>query len=229
MPIGQKPAFARKSGIRYVDPMLSLPPIISAKGTESPMIMDIDRVIRRYGQFEQRVRQWTETRCRPYCSVCRHVCCRTHYCLETRQSAFLAGVVQRFPPQSVFSHTHGWLGRRGCTLVAGRPPVCYEFICRPIVDGVAGDPSRLHALLVASMVVTHVGKKAFGGRHVVEITDPADLARIDPERFLRRLDRAEAAFDLAADLLDGRRTSRRLDLLSCIVSPPREKKKQEGD
>jgi hypothetical protein len=189
------------------------------------MMVDINWLIGRYGLFEQRVRQWTEGWCQPSCSVCRHVCCRAHYCIETRQSVFLASVAGRFPPRSLFSHIHGWLGPTGCTLVAGRPPVCYEFVCRPIVDAVAGDPLRHHALLVASMVMTHVGKRAIGGHHVVEATQAADLKRIKTERFLTRLNEAEAAFDLATDLLDGRQVNASIDLLACIVSPPRKNKK----
>ena len=191
-----------------------------------PMVMkvDINRLVLRYGQFEKRVRQWTENVCRPYCSTCRHVCCRNHFCIEVRQSAFLARVANQFSAQAVFNPTHGWLGQTGCTLVAGRPPVCYEFVCRAIVDGVDGESLRHHALLVVSMVMTFVGQKAIGGRHVVEATRPDDLNRINPKRFLNRLDQAEAAFDLAADVLDGRQVSARSDLFSCIVPAPKKKK-----
>lgn len=189
------------------------------------MTREIISLLQRYGAFEQRVRRWTEKWCRPYCSVCRHVCCRVHFCEETRQSVFLAKVSRHFSRQSVFSPLHGWLGQQGCTLVAGRPPVCYEFICRPMVDAVAVDSLHHHALLVASMVLTHVGGRAIGRRHVVEATQSTDLKRINQKRFLLRLDRAEAAFDLAADLLDGRPVSMRADLMSAIVRPPKKKKK----
>jgi hypothetical protein len=188
------------------------------------MKVDITRLVQRYGQFEKRVRQWTEKVCQPYCSVCRHVCCLAHYCSEARHSVFLSRVADQFSPQAAFHHAHGWLGQNGCTLVAGRPPVCYEFLCRAIVDGVAGDPFRHHALLVTSMVMTFVGKKAICGRHVVEAMRYAELERINPNRFLSRLDQAEAAFDLASDFLDGRQVSARADLFSCIVSAPKEKK-----
>lgn len=185
------------------------------------MTMTIYNLVERYGRFEQRVRQWTEKLCRPYCSVCRHICCRAHFCIETRQSAFLTTVVTQCSRHSVFNATHGWLDQQGCTLVAGRPPVCYEFICRAIVDAVAGDPFRHHALLVASMVIPHVGKKAIGGRHVVEATNPAELNRINPVRFLSRLELAEATFDMAAAFLEGRQVNAHTDLFSHIVPPPR--------
>lgn len=134
-------------------------------------------------------------------------------------------MANQFSAQAVFNPTQGWLGQKGCTLVAGRPPVCYEFIYRTIVDGVAGDSFRHHALLAASLVMTYVGKKAIGGRHVVEATRFADLDRINPKRFLSRLDQAEAAFDLAAVFLDGRPVNERSDIFLSIVSAPRKKKK----
>jgi hypothetical protein len=196
-----------------------------AKERMCTMMGNINHLVLCYGRFEQRVRQWTEKWCRPYCSVCRHVCCRAHYCLETRQSVFLERVAREFSSRSVFSDVHGWLGQAGCTLVAGRPPVCYEFLCRRIVDGVADDSLRHHALMVASMVMSHVGKEAISGRHVVEATRSADLERINPERFLTRLDHAEASFELAAALLEGRPATARSDVLSRIVLPPRKNKK----
>jgi len=189
------------------------------------MRVDIDWLVDRYGLFEQRVRTWMERWCRPYCSACPHVCCRAHFCIETRQSAFLASVAGRFSPRSDFSHLRGWIGQGGCTLVAGRPPVCYEFVCRPIIDDVAGDFLRHHALLVATMVMTHVGKRVIGGRHLVEATQTKDLNRIKAEPFLARLDAAEAAFDLATDLLEGRPLHENNDLLIRIVPPPRKNKK----
>jgi len=77
--------------------------------------------------------------------------------------------------------------------------------------------------------MTYVGKKAIGGRHVVEVTRSADLNRINAKRFLSRLDQAEAVFDLAADFLDGRQVSARSDLFSSIVSEPIIKKTFYGD
>jgi hypothetical protein len=207
---------------------LSIPRIF-VPGKPMVTTVDINRLVQRYGLFEKRVRRWTESVCHPYCSDCRHVCCRDHFCIEVRQSVFLSRVASQFSPQAVFHPTHGWLGQTGCTLVAGRPPVCYEFVCRAIVDGVAGDSLRHHALLVVSMVMTYVGKKAIGGRHIVEATRLVDLNRINPKRFLSRLDQAEAAFELAADVLDGRQVSVRSDLFSCIVPAPKKKKSFQGD
>ncbi|WP_319408442.1 hypothetical protein [uncultured Desulfosarcina sp.] len=185
------------------------------------MKSDINRLVDRYGQFEQRVRQRTEQWCRPFCSVCRHVCCRVHFCVETRESAFLGLVASCFSDRSVFNDSHGWLTATGCSLVAGRPPVCYEFLCRHISDTVSGDPYRHHALRVSSQLITHVGKHAIGGRHLVEITQATDLNRVDPERFMNRFREADKAFDAVVNVLDGRSSDADIQALSRIVRPPR--------
>jgi hypothetical protein len=185
------------------------------------MMKEVDRLVDRYGRFEKRVRRWTEVWCRSFCSNCGHVCCRSHYCDETRQSAFLARVAGCFSRGSVFNHASGWLRETGCNLVAGRPPVCYEFLCRSISEAVSYDSRHRHALLVTSMVITHVGKKAINGRHLVEATQTADLKRIRLERFLTRLEEAETAFRLATDILDGRPAGANPGTLARIVSPPR--------
>ena len=174
-----------------------------------------------YGGFEQRVRQEMERRCRAFCSVCRQVCCRVHFCVEARESVFLKRVARRHSPHAEFDSVHGWLGPDGCRLVAGRPPVCYEFLCRDIPHAMHGDPHRRHAMLTLSMLVTHLGKRAVGGRHLVEVTDETALKRIAGSRFHAHLAQAEAAFEAALGLLDGEWSDNATALLSRIVVPPR--------
>jgi hypothetical protein len=192
------------------------------------MMSDMTRLIDRYVQFEQRVRRWTDRWCRPFCSTCDAVCCRSDFCLETRQSAFLARVVRQTAPESVFDTTRGWLGATGCSLVAGRPPVCYEFLCSDICNAVAGDSDRRHALLAASMVLSHAGKRVLGGRHLVEATRSADLNRINEKRFMTRLVEAEAAFQAAAYILGGRPSTAGIRALTRIVPPPRTAGRRQG-
>jgi hypothetical protein len=185
------------------------------------MMSDMTRLIDRYVHFEQRVRRWTERWCRPFCTVCPKVCCRFGFCIESRESAFLTRVAGRFAPRSAFSATRGWLSATGCCLVAGRPPVCYEFLCRDIWQTVAGDPNRRHALLTASMVVSYVGRRAIGGRHLVEALDADDLKRISTARVMTRLDEAGEAFRAAVRILDGRSADAGdLKALTRIASPP---------
>ena len=181
----------------------------------------ITSMIQRYGEFEQRVRQQMEQRCHPACSICRHVCCRPHFCAETRESAFLTQVARRFSPRTVFDKKCGWLSPKGCTLVAGRPPVCYEFLCSDIPDAVSADSHRRWAMLALSMLVTHLGRRVFGSRHLVEATDASGLNRMHGKRFTARLNEAEAALAEVAAILDDRKTIADGPTLSRIVPPPR--------
>ena len=184
--------------------------------------VDISKLIGRYGRLEQQVRIQMERCCRASCSRCRRVCCRAHFCTETRESAFLKRVAGRFPPKAEFDPKYGWLSPAGCTLVAGRPPVCYEFLCNDIPDAVSMDIHRRHAMLALSMLITHVGRRAIGGRHLVEATRDADLRRIHPQRFMARMDDAEAALADVSAVLDGMQPDRAAArTLSRILPPPR--------
>jgi len=184
--------------------------------------VDISKLINRYGRLEQQVRIQMEQRCRASCSRCKRVCCRIHFCAETRESAFLDRVVRRFSPTAEFDPHRGWLSPAGCTLVAGRPPVCYEFLCNDIPDAVSMDLDRRHAMLALSMLITHAGRRAIGGRHLVEATRDADLSRINTRRFMARLDEAEAALADVVAVLDGRRPEGAAEnTLSRIIPPPR--------
>ena len=184
--------------------------------------LDITTMIDRYGRLEQRVRMQMERQCQATCSHCRQVCCRIHFCAETRESAFLQRVVRRFSPKAEFDPQCGWLSPAGCTLVAGRPPVCYEFLCGDIPGALSGDIHHRHGMLALSMLITHTGRRAIGGRHLVEATRDADLRRIHPQRFMARLDEAEAALEEVVAVLDGRRSyGAAARTLSRIAPPPR--------
>jgi hypothetical protein len=185
------------------------------------MLVDINRLIDAYGGFEQRIRQEMERRSRVAWAVCRQVCCRALFCVETRESIFLARVAKRYLPHAGFDPVHGWLGLDSCSLVAGRPPVCYEFLCRDIPDTMHGDPLRRHATLTLSMLVTHLGKRPVGGRHLVELTNETALIRIAESRLSAHLSQAEAAFNAVGGLLDGELPDDATALLSRIIDPPR--------
>ncbi len=181
------------------------------------MKSDIETLIECYGVLEQQVRQQMERLCGRFCSICQKVCCRSHFCEETLESVFLKHVAERFSPKSVFHPTDGWLSSNGCTLVAGRPPVCYEFSCKEISSSMCDDPDCRYALLVLSGVMTYVGKKAVGGRHLVELTRLSDLNRIRSNRFIKRLDEAQSAYFSVIDVLDGRLSSSSAYVLQKIL------------
>lgn len=155
----------------------------------------LSRILEEYAAFETEVRRQLAKICAPHCAVCKRVCCRPEYCRETIDSPFLALLNSEISPNSQYSADRGWLTLRGCALSAGRPPVCYQFICKKIFDSLPDDTSR-YLLEVLSELVVHTGKRAFGSRHLVEIMDAGTLERVDVERFERRL--AEARYALEA-------------------------------
>ena len=74
---------------------------------------------------------------------------------------------------------------------------------------------------VSSMLITHVGRRAIGDRHLVEATHATDLNRVNPERFMARLDEAEKTFCVVAGILDGQPSAADIQALSRIVTPLR--------
>jgi hypothetical protein len=112
------------------------------------------RILEEYAAFETEVRRQLANICAPHCAVCKRVCCRPEYCRETIDSPFLALLNPEISPNSQYSADRGWLTLRGCALSAGRPPVCYQFICKKIFDSLPDDTSR-YLLEVLSELVVH--------------------------------------------------------------------------
>jgi len=139
-----------------------------------------------YGLFEQRIQQLMNRYASPYCAVCQNCCCQHVICEESLLSPFLLGVHTLFPPAETFCDSYGWLSVSGCTLPAGRPPVCYEFLCDMMMNSLPDDDTR-YALRTLGMLLTHLGRNALGNRHLIEITDPDMLHRIQPGRLKKRL------------------------------------------
>jgi hypothetical protein len=71
------------------------------------------------------------------------------------------------------------------------------------------------------MLITHVGRRIFGSRHLVEATDVGGLNRRHGERFTARLNEAKAALAEVVAILDDRKTIADGPTLSRIVPPPR--------
>jgi hypothetical protein len=53
-----------------------------------------------------------------------------------------------------------------------------------------------YAMIVLSKLISYIGKKALGSRHLIEVMDPADLKKIKYSRFQKRLSEARNAFDV---------------------------------
>jgi hypothetical protein len=156
------------------------------------MTAKLTKILKEYAAFETEVRQEIADICAPHCLVCEHVCCRPEYCRENIDSPFLRLLSSKTLPNTVYSAERGWLRSTGCALSAGRPPVCYQFNCKKIFDSLPDDIHR-YLLGVLSELIAHVGKRAFGSRHLVEIMHAAELERVDVDRFYKRLNEARKA------------------------------------
>lgn len=76
-------------------------------------------------------------------------------------------------------------------------------------------------MLAPSMPVTHMGRRIFGSRHLVQAADAGDRIRIHGERFAARLDEVQAALAEAVAILAGRKTIVAGPNLARILPPPR--------
>jgi hypothetical protein len=77
--------------------------------------------------------------------------------------------------------------------------VCYEFLCRTILEAQpsAQMRSRLEAL---ARLLTNAGRQAAGRRHLVEVTD---LERINTGRLGKQLAQARSALESILTFLSG--------------------------
>ena len=104
----------------------------------------------------------------------------------------------------------------------GRPPVCYQFNCNKIKDAQPDDQHR-YIFQVLANLVPHIGKRALGHRHLVEIMDPTQLRRVKLHRFRRRLAEARQALQIIQSINGNRLwVTPTLDDLSKIIPTPRQ-------
>jgi hypothetical protein len=157
---------------------------------------DLEQILKAYAAFEAEVRSFSSELWFQWCSSCREVCCKPVYCREALESPFLFLLLKKHCRQ-VYNNTQKvWLGEAGCKLPVGRPPVCYEFLCGAILEAQQPGVQR-YAMMVLAKLISHIGKIAFGSRHLIEVMDPADLQKVRYSRFEKRLSEARNAFDIA--------------------------------
>ena len=163
---------------------------------------ELEHILREYAAFESEVRVISSELWFQWCSNCREVCCKAVYCRETLESPFLVLLLKKYS-REVYTNTQKvWLGEAGCKLAVGRPPVCYEFLCANILEARQPGMHR-YAMIVLSKLMSHIGKRALGPKHLIEIMDPADLKKIRYSRFEKRLSEARNAFDVVQSFFKG--------------------------
>ena len=155
---------------------------------------ELEHILREYAAFEAEVRRFSSDLWFQWCSSCRKVCCKAVYCRETLESPFLFLLSKNHSPEISYSTQKDWLGEAGCKLSVGRPPVCYEFLCGTILDARLTGMQR-YAMMVLAKLICHIGKRALGSKHLIEVMDLADLKKVRYSRFEKRLSEARNAFD----------------------------------
>jgi hypothetical protein len=155
---------------------------------------ELEHILREYAAFEDEVRRFSSELLLQWCSSCREVCCQAVYCRETLESPFLVLLLKKYSRQGYNNTQKVWLGEAGCKLAVGRPPVCYEFLCANILDARQPGMHR-YAMTVLAKLISHIGKRALGSKHLIEVMDPADLKKIRYSRFEKRLSEARNAFE----------------------------------
>ena len=51
-------------------------------------------------------------------------------------------------------------------------------------------------MIVLAKLISHIGKRALGSKHLIEVMDPADLKKVRYSRFEKRLSEARVAFSV---------------------------------
>ena len=142
-------------------------------------------MLKAYVELEGEVREYISGLFSGTCALCTSTCCTPDICEESLDSAFLKSVRSVYEPDAIFCDRYGWLTERGCALKCGRPPVCYGFFCNEIVDSLSERERDI--IRVLGRIISWVGEKAYGGKHIVEIMDSEDLKKLNLERILKRI------------------------------------------
>lgn len=156
------------------------------------MKAELLQILEEYAAFETSVRQRITDFCAPHCSKCELICCRPEFCRENIDSPFLNLLSSGILKIAAYNAGHGWLTSSGCALSTGRPPVCYQFNCNKIINALPDDQHR-YIFQVLSNLVPHIGKRALGQRHLVEIMNADKLEQVKIARFRMRLSEARQA------------------------------------
>ncbi|VGO14286.1 hypothetical protein PDESU_02845 [Pontiella desulfatans] len=156
----------------------------------------IDDLLQPYSELETAIRGLMAKLFSDTCGMCTACCCRADICEEATDSAFLLKLLERQGLKAdAMDERFGWLDLHGCSLEYGRPPICYEFFCDELLARLPDEESRVSARVLGKLL-DHVGQKALGGWHLVEVMEAEDLAKVDLGGVSRRLEEAMAAYEV---------------------------------
>lgn len=121
------------------------------------------------------------------------------------ESAFLSKLLEKQGLSAIdMDDRYGWLDLNGCSLEYGRPPICYAYFCDQLLERLPDDESRLSARVLGQLM-DHIGRNALGNLHLVEIKNPSDLNQVSTDELFKRLEEAQAAFEVIEEYLQSNR------------------------
>ncbi len=167
---------------------------------------NLNMFIKKYTDFERNVRTTQWKYCEAYCKSCKNICCHPDICIETMDSAFLRLIRKHYHSNLQYNNDTGWLTKNGCALSVGRPPVCHEFLCSSVTESFC---TALHnyVIYIIAKLVSYVGVRAYGSRHLVEITHMNNLQNINQSRLFNRLSQGIRALDACKEFLENKALS----------------------
>ena len=143
-------------------------------------------VAREYLHLESKVRLSLSEACVSFCRECLDLCCRKEICYESISSDWLKLIWSLCGHEMhEYDKTKGWLSSHGCNLYAGRPPVCYEFLCNKIAKNIPN--GYFSYLRTISKIPSLVGQNALGNRHLVTLSPEEIKFRLDFNRLRKRI------------------------------------------
>jgi len=152
----------------------------------------LKKFITQYIELEKGVQELLREQCISLCMQCTICCCHANICEEAIESAFLK-LVHKQADQ--FDDSYGFLSEKGCTLLQGRPPVCYEFFCD---DQIHAQPDELHGeiLRILGALPNHATQKARGDQPIVEITKEEALDDLNFQGLEKQLQESVQALEI---------------------------------
>ena len=151
-------------------------------------------VVLKYCHLELEINHTMSSICRPFCQSCKSVCCKAEFCIESIHSDWLR-LVREVGNHSFdqFDETRGWLTPNGCRLSAGRPPLCYEFLCEKILENITPGPFS-SSFKELSKLLSMAGKNALGTRHLVTLSSRAISIKLNFNRIEAKIAAATESF-----------------------------------
>jgi hypothetical protein len=148
-----------------------------------------------YIDLEKRIRSIMHRLFEPFCEKCSNCCCKEDICRESIDSAWLTLVRNILDSRTLqYNEADGWLSSSGCRLAAGRPPVCYEYLCTNILNSCRGC-KFLDNLKQLSKLLSITGTKSLGHKHLVALSTEEIATRLNPTKLSTRISNSNRSFE----------------------------------